>query len=447
MNQFKNIYFLGIGGIGMSALARYFHHSGKKVFGYDKTETPLTQTLQNEGIPISFQDEISTFPNNFSKEDTLIVFTPAIPKDSILKNHFIEQKYTMYKRSRVLGIITQETTCLAVAGTHGKTTTSTLLAHLCYDSNQKVSAFLGGISENYQTNFLYQGNEYSVVEADEFDRSFLNLHPKIACITSTDADHLDIYGEDKEVKKSFQDFANLIPQEGKLFIQKQLDITGENVFTYSATEIADYFPSHIIKVGYKTYFDFNHPNGKIENLELPIPGNHNLENAIAALAISKEIGISDEDLRKSLANFKGIKRRFSINELKDGKIYIDDYAHHPTEIHAALQTVNQLFKDKKILTIFQPHLFSRTRDFMEGYAESLNHTTELILLDIYPARELPIEGITSEVLFNKIKLENKKLSTLPEVMNLIKSSNFDVIVTLGAGNIDTLIEKIKAEFS
>ncbi len=286
MKQFKNIYFLGIGGIGMSALARYFHHSGKTVSGYDKTETPLTDTLKSEGISISFQDEISTFPQGFSKEDTLIVFTPAIPKDSVLKNYFIEQKFTMYKRSRVLGMITQETICLAVAGTHGKTTTSTLLAHLCYDSNQKVSAFLGGISENYQTNFLYKGNDFSVVEADEFDRSFLNLHPKIACITSTDADHLDIYGEDKEVKKSFQDFANLIPQDGKLFIQKQLDITGENVFTYSATEIADYFPSHIIKVGYKTYFDFNYPDGKIENLELPIPGNHNLENAIAALAIA-----------------------------------------------------------------------------------------------------------------------------------------------------------------
>lgn len=447
MNQFKNIFFLGIGGIGMSALARYFHHSEKIVSGYDKTETQLTKTLQTEGISISFQDEISTFPMDFFKEDTLIVFTPAIPKDSVLKNYFIEQKYTMYKRSRILGMITQETFCLAIAGTHGKTTTSTLLAHLCYDSNQQVSAFLGGIPENYQTNFLFKGNKYSVVEADEFDRSFLNLHPKIACITSTDADHLDIYGEDKEVKKSFQDFANLIPKEGKLFIQKQVDIAGENVFTYSATEIADYFPSHIIKVGYKTYFDFIYPNGKIENLELPIPGNHNLENAIAALAIAKEIGISDENLKKSLANFKGIKRRFSINELANGKIYIDDYAHHPTEIQAALKTVNQLFKDKKILTIFQPHLYSRTKDFMESFAESLNNTSELILLDIYPARELPIEGITSEVLFEKINLKNKKLTTLSNVMNEIKTSNFDVIVTLGAGNIDILIEKIKQEFS
>ncbi|MCB9202301.1 MAG: UDP-N-acetylmuramate--L-alanine ligase [Flavobacteriales bacterium] len=446
ISDFKNYFFLGIGGIGMSAIARYFNHLGKTVLGYDKTPTSLTNKLIEEGIEITFDDSseiVNRQSSIINPQDTLIIFTPAIPKDSILFNYFIDNRFFMLKRSRVLGLITEQTNCFAVAGTHGKTTTSTLLAHLCYDSNQKVSAFLGGISENYNTNFLFNGNEISVLEADEFDRSFLNLHPDIACITSTDADHLDIYGESSEVIKSFESFADLVPANGKVFVQKDININRENSFTYSSEGFADYYPTNIRIDGFKTTFDYVYPKGKIKDLEYHFPGKHNLENATVAIAMALELEIEENNIKQALRTFKGIKRRFNGFEISENRYYIDDYAHHPTEINACLSTVNQLFKGKKILTIFQPHLYSRTRDFIDEFAKSLEQTTELILLDIYPARELPIEGITSEVLFDKIKLEKKELCSLDEAVEKIKTKNFDVVVTLGAGNIDTLIEKIK----
>lgn len=443
MRKFKNYYFLGIGGIGMSALARYFFQLGKLVAGYDKTPTPLTDQLKEENISVSFSDIPLSLPKFVNSKDTLIIFTPAIPKNLILKNFFIQNGFTLYKRSKILGLITKETECLAVAGTHGKTTTSTLLSHLFYDSGKQFYSFLGGISENYKTNLLYRGNQFSIVEADEFDRSFLNLFPDYAIITSIDVDHLDTYGKYQEIKKSFQSFANLIPKEKKIFVHNSVELEGHNIYKYSTNKICDYYATNILKKECETTFDFNFPGGKYSNMKFNIPGNHNLENAVAALSIGKEFNFSEKQLRNSLKSFKGIKRRFSIYELSNSRKYIDDYAHHPTEIRLSLQTINELFKEKKILTVFQPHLFSRTRDLLEDFANSLENTSELILLDIYAARELPFKKINSKILFDKINLEKKTLISIDEVMEVIKKKYFDVIVTLGAGNIDTLVEKIK----
>lgn len=445
MKKFKNYYLLGIGGIGMSALARYLLQfgEGREIAGYDKTSTQLTTQLIKEGVNISFLDEVLSLPKSVNQKNTLVIFTPAIPKNSILKHYFIKNNFTLYKRSEILGLITKKKECIAVAGTHGKTTTATLLAHLFYESNKKIFAFLGGISENYKTNFLYQGNQLSIVEADEFDYSFLNLFPDYAIITSIDSDHLDIYGKFEKIQNSFQYFSNLIPKNKKIFVHNSIKIKKENIYRYSIYEFCDYYATNIIRKEYKTIFDFNFPGGKYSEMEFNFPGNHNLENAIAALSLAKEFNLMEDQIRYSLKSFQGIKRRFSIYKLSESRIYIDDYAHHPTEIRYVLKTINKLFKRKKVLTIFQPHLFSRTRDFMEDFAKSLENVSQLILLDIYPARELPIEGISSNILFNKIKLKNKILSNIKEVMEIIKNINFEVIVTLGAGDIDTLIEKIK----
>ena len=441
IHTYRYYYFIGIGGIGMSALARYFKFSGAEVFGYDKTNTHLTQLLTKENMSIVYEDTISTIPEKLNPENTLVVFTPAVPKDLQIKNYFIDKGFTILKRSKVLGEITKSTQCLAIAGTHGKTTTTTLLGHLCKFADLPSTAFLGGISVNYKSNFIYNGTQISVVEADEFDRSFLTLSPNMAVITSTDADHLDIYGDSQHILKSFNDFADLIPDNGFLLVKKGLPIQAPHS-TYSAYEKADYYAEAIRVVDDRFEFDLITPDQTIKDLVLHIPGKHNVENAVAALSIALKLGIEPEVLKSGLSEFKGVGRRFTKNTFKNGKVYIDDYAHHPTELNATIEAVRHLYPGKKLVTVFQPHLYSRTRDFAEGFAESLGKTDELILLDIYPARETPIEGITSDWLADKINLKEKEVTSLDNALQVIKSKDFDVLLTVGAGNIDTLYEPI-----
>lgn len=441
MQQYQNFYFVGIGGIGMSALARYFHSTGKNVLGYDKTETKLTSVLISEGIDIVFEDNDDRI-SKLNPENTLVVWTPAIKKLGIL-DYFNENNFTVLKRAKVLGMITENTECIAVAGTHGKTTTSTLVAHLCKEANLPFSCFLGGISENFKSNFLYNGNQYSVVEADEYDRSFLNLHPDWAVITSTDADHLDIYGDTATIEKGFRDFADLVPENYQLFVRKGIEI-GRPHKTYAVNEEADFYSDNLRMQGDKIWFDFHKGDEEIDDFSWEIPGIHNVENATVAIAILNSLGVDFETLKKGIASFKGIKRRYTKHIFENGKIYIDDYAHHPTELNAVIGSIKTFYPNKKLLIAFQPHLFSRTRDFADGFAESISKGDELILLNIYPARELQenFEGITSEWLLEKVKLDKKEVSTLEDALNKIKEKDFDILLTVGAGNIDTLYDPI-----
>lgn len=442
LSNYQNFYFVGIGGIGMSALARYFNASGKKVLGYDKTETKLTTALISEGIDIVFEDVVNEKISELNPENTLVIFTPAIKKLSIL-DYFNDNRFLVLKRAKVLGLITENTACIAIAGTHGKTTTSSLVAHLSKEANLPFSAFLGGIAENFKSNFLFNGSEISVVEADEYDRSFLNLSPDWAAITSTDADHLDIYGDKATIEQGFRDFANLVPSDQQLFVRKGINI-GRPAKTYAVNEEADYYSDNIREIGDKIYFDFHTPKEEISDFVWEIPGIHNVENATVAIAILSNLGVDFDILKSGIANFKGIKRRYTKHNFENGKIYIDDYAHHPTELNAVIGSIKTFYPDKKLLVVFQPHLFSRTRDFADGFAESLNNADELILLDIYPARELQenFEGVSSKWLSEKIKLVNKEVSTLDEAFEKIKEKNFDVLLTVGAGNIDTLHDPI-----
>jgi UDP-N-acetylmuramate--alanine ligase len=456
--NFKDIkyaYFLGIGGIGMSAIARYFNHQGIKVYGYDKTETPLTKELIHEGIEIHFTDigfKILDF--RFNPNETLVVLTPAIPKDHEEWKWFRENGFTIMKRSQVLGIISDEYQTIAVAGTHGKTTTSTLIAHILKQSKIDCAAFLGGISTNYNSNLLLHKTEHQalntehqflVVEADEFDRSFLTLHPSISIITSTDADHLDIYGKHEELKKSFLDFANNLREGGTIFIKKGLDISDkiDSLKNYSIKEIADVFASNIRIEGDIYYFDLHIGERILNNLHLGIPGMHNVENAVAACAACIQAGVTDEELRSALASFSGVKRRFEYLIKTSNMVYIDDYAHHPEELRAIISSVKQMYHDKKITVIFQPHLYSRTRDFVDGFAESLSLADDVLLLDIYPARELPMEGVSSEMIFNKMSIEHKLLCSKKDIIEIISKKRPDVLLTLGAGDIDQLVEPLK----
>ncbi len=441
LNTYQNFYFVGIGGIGMSALARYFHASGKNVLGYDKTNTKLTQTLISEGIDIVFEDIADEKITSIKKADTLVIYTPAIKKLGIL-DYFNENGFEVLKRAKVLGLITENTNCIAIAGTHGKTTTSTLVSHLCKEADLPFSCFLGGISENFKSNFLYNGNKYSVVEADEYDRSFLNLSPDWAVITSTDADHLDIYGDKNTIEEGFREFAALVPEDKQLFVRKGIEI-GRPHLTYAVNEEADYYSDNLRIVDGRMMFDFYH-NGQKEEFAWLIPGTHNVENATVAIAILHHLGVDFETLKKAISSFKGIKRRYTKHIFESGKIYIDDYAHHPTELNAVIDSVRTFNPDKKLLVVFQPHLFSRTKDFADGFAESLSKSDELILLDIYPARELQenFEGITSDWLLEKVNLGKKEVSTLNEAFDKIKEKDFDILLTVGAGNIDTLYDPI-----
>ena len=440
LNQIHNVYFIGIGGIGMSALARYFKSIGKKVSGYDKTETELTKELIESGIDIHFEDEIGLIPTDYYIENTLVVVTPAVPTVHSQWNYFLEREFVVKKRAEVLGLITKDTFCFAVAGTHGKTTTSSILGHILYQSGADVTSFLGGIVENYNSNLIGTGKTITVVEADEFDRSFLHLYPNIACVTSMDADHLDIYGDSKAIEASFLEFANKITDKSQLFITKNLDLEG---VTVAVNENAD-FKAFNVRIENGNYvFDVQSPTEIISELQFGLPGKHNLTNALMALAMAKTFGTSNEDIAAALKSFKGIKRRFSYQIKESNLVYIDDYAHHPTEIDAVFQAVSELYPNQKVMAIFQPHLFSRTKDFADGFAKSLSQFEEVILLDIYPARELPIEGITSSWLLDKMTNNHKKVVSKSDLITEILKSEAKIIVTIGAGDIGELVPSIK----
>jgi len=424
----------------MSALARYFQNIGKNVSGYDKTPTVLTDELIAGGMNIHFEDTISAIPENFYTENTLVIITPAVPKSHSELNYFIERGYVVKKRAEVLGIITKDTFCFAVAGTHGKTTTSSILGHILYESGADVTAFLGGIVENYNSNLIGNGKTITVVEADEFDRSFLFLNPDIACVTSMDADHLDIYGDKASIEATFREFAEKVSDKNKMFVPKGLPLQG---LTVGIEEEAT-FKAFNIRIENSSYvFDVLTPSETIKNIFFSLPGRHNLMNALMALALAKTYGTPTESVIKALASFKGIQRRFSYQIKSNELVYIDDYAHHPTEINAVHQAVRELYPSQKVLAIFQPHLFSRTKDFADDFAKSLSAFDEVILLDIYPARELPMKGITSQWLLEKITNPNKKLVLKSDLITAILESDSRVIVTIGAGDIGELVKPIK----
>jgi UDP-N-acetylmuramate--alanine ligase len=440
LNQIHNVYFIGIGGIGMSALARYFQNIGKNVSGYDKTSTMLTDELIAGGMSIHFEDDINLIPTDYYIENTLVIVTPAVPISHSEWNYFIEREYVIKKRAEVLGIITKDTFCFAVAGTHGKTTTSSILGHILYESGEDVTAFLGGIVENYHSNLIGNGKTVTVVEADEFDRSFLHLHPNIACVTSMDADHLDIYGDAAAIEDSFREFADKVTDKTKLFVPKGLPLEG---LTIAINEEAT-FKAHNIRIENSSYvFDVQTPSETIKNIVFGLPGHHNLMNALMALAMAKTFGSPTESIAKALASFRGVQRRFSYQIKTEELVYIDDYAHHPTEINAVNQAVRELYPNQKVLAIFQPHLYSRTKDFAGDFAKSLDAFDEILLLDIYPARELPMEGITSGWLLSKMKNAHKKLVSKADLIPAILQNDAKIIVTIGAGDIGELVPSIK----
>lgn len=431
-------YFIGIGGIGMSALARYFKFLGKEVLGYDRTSTDLTIKLENEGIDIHYEDDIKFIPKELTVENTLVIYTPAVPLNHAEYQFFINNNFEIKKRSEVLGEVTDATYGIAVAGTHGKTTTSSILGHILHDADLESTAFLGGVLENYNSNFLFKGKKYTVAEADEFDRSFLKLSPKVAIITSMDADHLDIYKDKNDFEETFIEFSKKVTEQ--LFVKKGLPI--ENSLTYGIELGADYDAFNIRIIDGFYHFDVKTPNGIYEDFTLKHPGKHNVENATAAIAVADYLKIPVEKIKSALENFLGVKRRFNRWDIK-GKVYIDDYAHHPVELNALTTSLKEMFPDQRILGVFQPHLFSRTRDFWDEFAKSLSQFDELILLDIYPARELPIDGITSENLLKEIDLKEKEVCSLSEGLERIKTKSFDVLVTAGAGDVATLVQPIK----
>lgn len=440
LNQIQNIYFIGIGGIGMSALARYFMNIGKNVAGYDKTKTQLTSELVALGMDIHFEDNLSLIDKKYlDKTNTLVIITPAVPKDHSEWNYFLSEGFEVKKRAEVLGLITKDTFCFAVAGTHGKTTTSSILGHILFQSGVDVTSFLGGIVENYNSNIIGDGKTVTVVEADEFDRSFLHLHPNLACITSMDADHLDIYGDASAIEASFVEFSNKVPSES-LFIANGLPLNGN---TIGINEEATFSAQNIrIENGFYV-FDVKTTDEVIENVKFALPGHHNLSNALIAFAMAKSYGISNENIISALASFKGVRRRFSFQTRTEKAVYIDDYAHHPTEINAVHQAVRELYPNKKIIAAFQPHLFSRTKDFVDGFAESLSQFDQVLLLEIYPARELPVEGVNSAWLLSKISNKNKKLITKEDLLQEFKNSDANVYVTIGAGDIGEMVSEIK----
>jgi len=449
LNSYSNVYLIGIGGIGMSALARYFAHKNLFVAGYDSTKSVLTIELEKEGIAIHYNDSPESIPDEIVSDttNTLVIYTPAIPQSHNELAFFKTKGYTIVKRAAALGLISEEHTTAAVAGTHGKTSTSAMLVHLLQNTPLGSCAFLGGIAKNFSSNLIVNNSQRMVVEADEFDRSFHHLSPNMAIITSIDADHLDIYNNHNEIVDAFSIFVKKIQPNGTLIVKKGLEqianeIQGIKVYTYSATQVADFYLSEIsISNGLYT-FTLNTPFGVIEQLELGIPGKYNVENAIAASAAALVWGILPEQLTAGLKSFKGIARRFDIRYSGRESVYIDDYAHHPEEIKAAIASVREMFPGRKVTGIFQPHLYSRTRDFANEFAASLSQLDELILLDIYPAREEPIPDVTSNIILNQITCSHKTISTLGNVIDKLKSFSIDVLLTMGAGNIDMLASPI-----
>ncbi len=451
LKQLHSVHFLGIGGIGMSALARWFRHMGIKVSGYDRTSTPLTDALVQEGMDIHFTDAIENIPAVVmeDKSNTLIVWTPAMPKDSAEFNFLSDQGFPMKKRAAVLGMITARLPTIAVAGTHGKTTTSSLIAHLLKFGGKNIAAFLGGIAQNYDNNLILhneeKGNATVVVEADEFDRSFLHLHPNVAVVTSADPDHLDIYGDDSEMVKSFNQFTDLIDADGRLYIQSHA-FSKLNKSSYGKVKVRQYglhsgeiSAAKIQALPGAFRFDYISEKNQLLGLEISVPGFHNVENALPAIAIALDFGIKKEVIREGLATYKGVKRRFEIWMNEPGRVYIDDYAHHPEEIRAFLSSVRAMYPGKKLTAVFQPHLYTRTRDFAKGFSESLSLADEVLLLDIYPAREQPIAGVTSAMLLEEITAVRKSLLSKDDLMDYLKIIRPEVLVTLGAGDIDRLV--------
>ena len=439
LNNIHNFYFVGIGGVGMSAIARYFASNGKNVAGYDKSPSQITLDLENLGVEIHFEDALKNIPISFlKKEKTIIVYTPAIPKNHIELKYFLDNNFTVLKRSEILGKITETTFCLAVSGTHGKTTTSAILGHLMGEVN--ATSFLGGIAENYNSNLILGEDKVSVVEADEFDRSFLNLSPNIACVTSMDADHLDIYGDSEALEESFVEFTNKVSDT--LIIAKGLPLDG---LTYAVNEDADYRAFNLKIERGKYIFDLQTPSSEIRNIEFHLPGQHNVMNALAAIAMADVFGISLKNIKQSLYTFKGVKRRFSYKIKTENFVLIDDYAHHPTEISAVESAVREMYSNERVLVVFQPHLFSRTKDFIDDFASELSKFDEVLLLDIYAAREEPIEGVNSKWLLNKLTQKNKKLTQKNNLVKDIKNSSVKVVVMLGAGDIGVAINEVVDE--
>lgn len=443
LDRIKRVYLLGIGGIGMSGLARYFKHLGCAVSGYDRTESELTQALVVEGIAATYEDDPTVLDAALAapSEETLIIFTPAVPQDLRLKNVLIERGFRLYKRSEVLGIISASRFTIAVAGTHGKTTTSTMIAHVLKDTGYDCSAFLGGISTNYDSNVLYGDNDVVVVEADEYDRSFLTLHPNVAVVTSADADHLDIYGDEQQLVDSFKLFLGKVVQGGVSIVKKGLPFTGD--ISYAQTGVCDAYAENIHVEDGEFYFDYVSAENIIRDIHLGLPGLHNVENAVATVAVALNLGIAGDKIKAALSSFKGVKRRFEYIVRSPEAIYIDDYAHHPEELRAFLLSMKKLYPEKKLTVVFQPHLFTRTRDFIDGFAEVLGLADELLLMEIYPARELPIAGVTSSWLLEKVNLADKRVVQPAELLDIVAAERPELLVTVGAGDIDRMIKPLK----
>jgi UDP-N-acetylmuramate--alanine ligase len=439
VDHIKNVYFIGIGGIGMSALAFHFLKLGKVVYGYDRIQSDISSQLEEQGAQIEYDFNLK-IASSIPKE-ALIIYTPAIKSDQPVFNYFKTNGYELYKRSEVLGKITKHKTCIAVAGTHGKTTISAMLTYLLKENNEKVTAFLGGVSQDYQSNYINTGDEVIVVEADEYDRSLLKLFPDIALISNIDADHLDIYKDKNDLENTFRDFADLVKDKTRLFHHKAIQIEGLSV---NVDKPADFYAENLkIKNGVY-HFDWVHPNEKIKNLKLQMPGQHNLFNALSALTLAT--AYKPEKAKKfaeTLAHFKGVKRRFNTIVKKSDFAIIDDYAHHPSEIDAVHSALREMYPDKKILVIFQPHLFSRTRDFADEFARSLNKFDSIKLLEIYPAREKPIEGITSDFLIEKIKNDDKEVIKKQDILSKIRTNQCEVVALLGAGDIGLEANRLK----
>ncbi|MBX2949507.1 MAG: UDP-N-acetylmuramate--L-alanine ligase [Crocinitomicaceae bacterium] len=451
LDNFENAYFLGIGGIGMSALARYFKSLGWNVAGYDKTPSPLTESLQQEGIDVHYEDRNSSISSPYGdKTKTLVIVTPAVPKNLGELLHFQFNEFEIVKRSEVLGLITKTSKGLGVAGTHGKTTTSTMLAHLLDQSEVKCTAFLGGISSNFNSNLVLNPSAaYTVIEADEFDRSFLRLSPFASIITSADPDHLDIYGDAAHFREGFELYAGLHPENGVVVQKYGLNLPTEaKTITYGINEPDSEYCGLNVRVENEKYlFDVQTPSGKWEAVELGIPGIHNAENAIACIALCQFLGVDEATIRSGLKTFLGVKRRFESIVKSQNLIYIDDYAHHPTELKALIDSIRLIYPDRKITGVFQPHLFTRTRDFFEGFVAQLSRLDEVILLPIYPAREEPIPGVTSDALLEKITAPDKKLMLPGEVVNYLSAHTEGVFLTIGAGDIDRIVNPLKKEWS
>lgn len=448
-NGYKNIYFIGIGGIGMSNLARYFLLKGANVGGYDRTESELTETLSKEGALVHYEDNLLLLPAEFTdKENTLIVYTPAVPTTHSELNYFKDNDFVIVKRAQLLGEITKQSDAICVAGTHGKTTVSSMVAHLFKQSHIDCNAFLGGILKNYNSNLLLsEKSNFTVVEADEYDRSFHSLQPHIAIITSADPDHLDIYGTEEAYKESFEKFTSLISPNGHLILKIDAHLTpkvNDSVKVWSYSETKGDFHAENIRIGNgEILFDFVSPKSTIKDVYLGVPVKINIENGIAAMAAAELSGATPEEIKEAMGSFMGVKRRFEFHLKNENIIYIDDYAHHPQELKAAIVSIKALYPDKKLTAIFQPHLYSRTRDFANEFAESLSLAEDIILLDIYPAREEPIEGVSSKIIFDKIMSPNKQLIVKSELLDLISKKNPELVVTFGAGDIDRIVPRIK----